>query len=190
VEIDGDIIKAGNAFFDMEGDNLKSIHMDGRSYLSTTEKKYDIIIIDAYKQPYIPFHLTTTEFFEEVGDHLRTGGIVAINVASLSSESRILNMLANTMAFEFENVYIINPQGSLNYLVMATEKVQSFDIPVDDPELEKIVFDARKHHRRFEFDPEKPVLTDDKAPVEMFIDMMVFDYILTEETREYIQLFE
>ncbi|MFV2040806.1 MAG: fused MFS/spermidine synthase, partial [Candidatus Hydrothermarchaeales archaeon] len=59
VELDSEIIRVGNTYFDMAGANLKTYNMDGRSFLKSTDKEYDIVIVDAYKQPYIPFHLTT-----------------------------------------------------------------------------------------------------------------------------------
>jgi predicted membrane-bound spermidine synthase len=190
VEIDGDIIDIGNTYFDMKGPNLKSIPMDGRSFLSKTDKKYDIVIIDAYKPPYIPFHLTTIEFFENVNDHLKEGGITAINVASLSPDSTVLLMLENTIAKVFNNVYVINPKGTLNYLVIASQNELSFDLNSKRSELERIAAQIRQRYWKVEFDDDILVLTDDRAPVEMYTDMMIFDYILSGDTTDYTQRFE
>jgi spermidine synthase len=190
VEIDGDIIQAGGEYFDMAGSNLRAYHMDGRSYLSSAEKSYDIIIVDAYKQPYIPFHLTTLEFFLEIGDHLKDNGVVAINVASLSDDATVLRMLENTMASVFKNTYVMSPPGSLNYLVFASQEELSFDLKSDDPALAEIAAQAKNRFDAVEFNPAILVLTDDRAPVEMYTDMMIFKYVLTSDTREYTQLFE
>jgi predicted membrane-bound spermidine synthase len=190
VEIDNDIINAGREFFDMEGHNLEIYNMDGRRFLSAQEKSYDIIIIDAYKQPYIPFHLTTIEFFEEVGARLNDNGIVAINVASLNSESKVLLMLENTIVNTYEHVFIFNPTGTLNYLIIASSNELSFDInDAGNSELADITSDARSRTRRVSPDANLMVLTDDRAPVEMYTDMMIFDYILKSDTRRYTQLF-
>jgi spermidine synthase len=190
VEIDGDIIQAGRDFFDMAGPNLRAHHMDGRSYLSSVDKSYDIIIVDAYKQPYIPFHLTTLEFFSEVDEHLNKKGVVAINVASLSGDAPVLRMLKNTMAGIFEYVYVMTPQGSLNYLVIASQEELSFDLESDNPALAEIAAQAKHRLEHVEFNSEILVLTDDRAPVEMYTDMMIFKYILTSDTREYTEIFE
>ena len=69
MEIDPEIVDVGNRYFDL--DDLKNVttHVeDGRTYLQTDgkDKKWTVVGIDAYRQPYIPFHLTTREFFEEV----------------------------------------------------------------------------------------------------------------------------
>jgi spermidine synthase len=190
VEIDGEIIEAGNQYFDMKGTNLESHSMDGRSFLSSTPKKYDIIIIDAYKQPYIPFHLTTYEFFTEIKEHLKKGGVVGINVASLTPDSKILGMLGNTMARVYGEVYVINPPGSLNHIIVASDDSISFDVGITTPELIKIVSEVKEVYKPIQPVENLGVLTDDKAPVEMYTDMMIFGYILTQDTGEYTQLFE
>ena len=63
VEIDGEIAEIGRKYFDMNEPNLNVIIDDGRYALTKSEKTYDVIGIDAYRQPYIPFHLTTKQFF-------------------------------------------------------------------------------------------------------------------------------
>ncbi len=190
VEIDGEIIKAGKSLFDMEGPNLTSHHMDGRVFLTSTEKSYDIVLIDAYKQPYIPFHLTTREFFEEVRGHLKKDGLVAINVASLGPNSRVLRLLKNTMASVYENVYVFNPPGTLNYIILALPSEPVFELNAVEPGLKGVVEDAARGLTRVEFDNHLMVLSDDRAPVEVYTDLMIFDYIMNEDTRSYTGLFE
>jgi predicted membrane-bound spermidine synthase len=191
VEIDGDILQLAEEHFDMKGENLKVHHMDGRSYLSTTQKKYDIIIIDAYKQPYIPFHLTTLEFFTLIRNHLNKDGIVAINVASLGSDENVLRMIENTMARTFKKVYVFNPPGTLNHIVFASQKELSFEVNPGHPILKKIADQAKEGSRPVFFDEKILILTDDRAPVEMYTDLMIFNYLLKDgDTREYTQLFE
>jgi predicted membrane-bound spermidine synthase len=190
VEIDGDIIAAGRAYFDMEGPNLAIYHMDGRTYLSTTDKRYDLIIVDAYKQPYIPFHLTTEEFFEEVKAHLSEGGVVAVNVASARADSKVLKMIQNTMAKVYKNVYVLNPPGTLNYIVIASDAELSFDITTDDPILRELSTEVIESRKTVEFDKDIMVLTDDRAPVEIYTDLMIFDYVRKQDTAAYTQLFE
>ena len=174
----------------MKGSNLEVHHMDGRAFLSGTQKRYDLIIVDAYKQPYIPFHLTTAEFFEEVNLHLNDGGIVAINVASVSPDSKVLKMLKNTMAVVYKKVYVMHPSDTLNYIVIASNKELSFDVGTDEPELKRISIDAMRDLKQVEFDESILVLTDDKAPVEILTDVMIFEYILKGEATSYSRLFE
>ena len=190
VELDSEIIKAGNTFFDMAGANLKTYNMDGRSFLKTTDKRYDIVIIDAYKQPYIPFHLTTQEFFTEVRSKLRDGGIVAINVATTGSDSKVQLMLENTLASVYENVYTLDVPNTLNSIIIASDKELFFEFSPENPVLESIASRTRGRVKKVEFDPAVLVLTDDRAPVEMYTDMMILDYIRSQDTRGFTEQFE
>ena len=47
-------------------------------FLRSTDERYDLIVVDAYRQPYVPFYLATREFFRLVRDHLTPGGIVVL----------------------------------------------------------------------------------------------------------------
>ena len=63
---------------------------DARYWLDTQAGHYDVIVLDAYRQPYIPFHLTTQEFFQQVRDHLNTGGVAAVNVGRTQTDYRLV----------------------------------------------------------------------------------------------------
>ena len=64
----------------MNEPNLNAIAQDGRLGLQQSDKRYTIIGVDAYRPPYIPWHLTTREFFQVVYDHLTEDGAMVINV--------------------------------------------------------------------------------------------------------------
>ena len=51
------------------------------------------MFIDAYRQPYIPFYLTTREFFALVRDRLDPGGVVVINVGHPEDSDKLEQML-------------------------------------------------------------------------------------------------
>ena len=70
VEIDPEVSEAARRYMGLDDNpRLEVISADGRPYLELTDERYDIIVVDAYHQPYIPFHLATTEFFEAVREH-------------------------------------------------------------------------------------------------------------------------
>ena len=73
-EIDPEIIRVGQEYFDMTEPNLNPIPQDGRVGLANSSQAYTLIGIDAYRPPYIPWHLTTQEFFQTVHDHLQRDG--------------------------------------------------------------------------------------------------------------------
>lgn len=177
VEIDDKIIEVGQRFFDMNDPNLNVYNMDGRVFLKTTDKEYDIILIDAYKQPYIPFHLTTKEFFYEVKNNMKEDGIVAINVGSTKEDSDLLLLLENTLGSVFQNVYIIKVNNSFNFILFASDKEYDFDISTKG-DLESVVEYAKNNYKKIEFNKNIGILTDDMAPIELLTDKMIFEYIV------------
>lgn len=184
VEIDPSIIEVGQRFFAMNEPNLKAIAQDGRYFLSRTEKKYDVIAIDAYRQPYIPFYLTTYEFFALAREHLAPRGVVAINVARTESDFRLVDVLASTMAAVFPDVYIIDAHVP-NSIVVGTNQdtdLEGFYENVarfTDPNLRQVASLAEGGVRRYE--GRGPVFTDDRAPVEHLINLIALRFILEGE---------
>jgi spermidine synthase len=187
VDLDPAIVEVGKKYFDLQKvANLNIILKDGRVHLATTLKKYDTILIDAYKQPYIPFHLTTQEFFTQVKNHLSPQGIVAINVGSTRGDSEVLLMIQNTMKHIFKHVYAVKVQYSLNYVVWATD--EELDMNQVDPrhgELEPMVNYIKRKFKEVEADPKYPILTDDLAPLELYTEKMILDFAL-DWKRKYL----
>jgi spermidine synthase len=187
VELDPAIVEVGKKYFDLQKvANLNVILKDGRVHLATTRKKYDNILIDAYKQPYIPFHLTTQEFFTEVKNHLNPQGIVTINVGSTKGDSEILLMIQNTMKHVFKHVYVVEVQYSLNYLVWATD--EDLDMSQVDPihdELKPMVNYIKRKFEEVQTNPKYPILTDDLAPLELYTEKMILDFAL-DWKRKYL----
>jgi len=108
VEIDPRIIEVGRQWFDMNEPNLNAIAADGRYYLANVDKRYDVVGIDAYRPPYIPFHLTTVEFFTQVREHLTDEGVVVINAGRTATDYSLVNALASTMKAVYPNVYVLD----------------------------------------------------------------------------------
>ena len=73
-------------------------HEDARPYLRRTDARYDAIMVDVYRQPYIPFYLATREFFELARDRLRPGGVVIVNVGHPEGQDELEQVLGATMA--------------------------------------------------------------------------------------------
>jgi spermidine synthase len=71
VEIDGELHDIGKRYFGLrERPQLHLYTEDARPFLRRIDETYDAIFVDAYRQPYIPFYLTTTEFFTLARDPL------------------------------------------------------------------------------------------------------------------------
>jgi spermidine synthase len=183
VEIDGEIVNMGRQYFHMDEPNLHVIVQDGRYYLQTTAQKYDIIGIDAYQQPYVPFQLTTTEFFHAVRTHLTPTGVAVINAGHTSKDFRLVEALAQTMRTVFPNVYIIDSTRFANSLVIGTNASTSLDNfltnteQLSNPLLQSVAHDSIIYGNIREERRAAVYFTDDRAPVEQLIDSIIFNEV-------------
>jgi spermidine synthase len=88
VEIDPAVVRVANRYFDFaETDKTHIIESDGRVYVKRalrTPQRYDLIMLDAFDHEYIPEHLLTQEFLQEVKSLLSPQGVLAANTFSSS----------------------------------------------------------------------------------------------------------
>lgn len=182
VELDPAVIAIGQKYFAMNEPNLRAIADDGRNFLDRRAGTYDVIALDAYRQPYIPFHLTTVEFFRSVRAHLTARGVVALNAARTRDDYRLVDALAATMRRVFPSVYLIDHPNNANTLVVATnqpsqlEQFKSNLGRLDDPNLRVVAAQSLQTLRVATQD--EPIFTDDHAPVENLINSIIFKYAL------------
>jgi len=183
VEIDGTIVRLAQQYFHMNEPNLRVIVQDGRYFLQTTETRYDVIGIDAYQQPYVPFQLTTSEFFQEVRAHLSPTGVAVINAGRTCCDFRLVEALAQTMRSVFANVYIIDTQRFENSLVIGTNAPTSISNfysnagALTNPYLKSIASASIAYGHIREEKTTNVYFTDDRAPVEQLIDQIIFDAV-------------
>ncbi len=186
VEIDGTIVDLAHQYFHMNEPNLHVILQDGRYWLDSTNQKYDDIAIDAYQQPYVPFQLTTREFFQTVRDHLTPTGVVAINAGRTATDFRLVEALAQTMHSVFPNVYIIDTARFTNSVIVGTNahtSLANFHINAASLTNQDLIHVAensltlgniREEHGSTVY------FTDDRAPVEQLIDQIIFDDVVNQ----------
>lgn len=184
VEIDPEIVRVGREYFDMNEPNLNVIVQDGRYVLRTTDTKYDLIAVDAYEQPYIPFQLTTQEFFTEVNDALTPEGVAVMNVGRTRTDYRLVDVMASTMKSVFRYVYVIDTDRYTNSMIIGTNAPGSIELfaqnvaaQPDGPIKTVGETSLRTGNIRAITEVNK-VFTDDHAPVERVVDMIIIDEAL------------
>lgn len=183
VEIDPAIVELGRQYFAMREPNLHVIVQDGRYFIRTTNKRYDVIAIDAYQQPYIPFQLTTQEFFSEVRSRLTPTGVAVINAGRTNTDFRLVEALARTMRAVFPNVYIIDTARFENSIIIGTNtptRLQNFNtnmVLMTNPLLEGIASDSLVFGHVREEMVASVYFTDDQAPIEQLIDSIIYDTV-------------
>ncbi|MDQ2806810.1 MAG: fused MFS/spermidine synthase [Chloroflexota bacterium] len=190
VELDPEIVKLGHQYFHLPDGNVHNIVQDARVYLRTTGQKYTIVGIDAYRQPYIPFHLTTREFFQETQQHLDPNGVVMINAGRTSRDFRLVDAIAATMRSVYPHVYIIDVANMGNSMVIGTMQADGLAhfkanaATATDPLLQQVFAASLAQGNMREVRPAaetgQPVFTDDRAPVEEVIDQLILNYVTAQ----------
>ncbi|MFC2029013.1 spermidine synthase [Chloroflexota bacterium] len=189
-ELDPDIITVGKEYFGLELPNLQIIVEDGRAGLHRSLYRYELIGVDAYRPPYIPWHMTTKEFFQEIYDHLSDKGAMAINVGRAPGDRRLIDGLFSTIMSVFPSGYIMDIPGTFNSMIYATRNNTKIDnlmrnmikfstTDTIDPLLTTSMYQAWIN---LQSNPAVSTpYTDDRAPVEWITNNMVLKYILIGE---------
>jgi spermidine synthase len=192
-EIDPEIIEVGRRFFDMNLPNLNAVAQDGRWGLEHSERRYSIIAVDAYRPPYIPWHMTTREFFQIARDRLEEDGVMAINVGRAPDDRRLVDAMAGTLASTFPSVYLVDVPGSYNTIIYATNQptvrenlYQNLLDLVQEGKAHPVLVEAVKIAAlNLQPMPESDtVFTDDLAPVEWITNNMVLRFVLFGDLEE------
>jgi spermidine synthase len=178
VELDGELTSIGRRYFHLGGPNLHTYTADARPWLAASSSRYDVIIVDAYRQPYIPFYLVTKEFFALVRAHLRPGGEVMVNVGHLPNSNRLEQVVTATLrsVFPYARSDRFSPTNSL--VAASTAPLSGSRLlaaePTAPPDLRGVDFAVS---RRLGVPLRGgSVYTDDRAPVEWLTDLSILRY--------------
>lgn len=176
VELDPAVSDVGRRYFGMaELGNLTVHDRDARPFLRETDERYDVIIVDAYRPPYVPFYLATKEFFALVRDRLRPGGVVALNVATTPENHELAREIAGTLRTQLPRVLTWQPL-LFNQIVIGQKGPLPAqpEVTLEDPGLAELAGDLMATSRPAE--PSDDPWSDDRAPVEWVTDRMIVDF--------------
>ena len=182
VEIDAELSELGRRWFEMDNPRLELFHEDARPFLDRIEARYDVISVDAYRQPYIPFYLTTREFFELVRDRLAPGGLVIVNAGHPEGQDELEKVLGRTMRAVFPHTLRdpIAPENTLllgSHAPMSAERLRARAAGLPGALREPALRAAERLAPQL---GGGEVYTDDHAPVEWLIDRSILEYAAEE----------
>ena len=186
VEIDPEVIQIAKSHFNVrENKNLRLHAQDGRQFLTRTQNRYDIILLDAYYKDTMPFHLATKEFFELAHRKLTPNGILVANLISAITgpSGKIARAIVKTQRQVFAQTYIFAARRPDN---VSIETVQNVIIIANKNKTRIDIKDIVKRASTFDNslfpeplqditvayydgalpDKDVPVLTDDYAPTD------------------------
>jgi len=175
VELDPTVVELAHKYFGVRDEaNFKTEAGDGRLFLFSSHERYDVILVDAYRGPFVPFHLTTREFYELVKSHLAEGGAMAENI---EPTTLLFDSVAKTVDAVFPHLDLYYAQGNVVSVAYpgeareaaelerrAAERQAAFDLRYD---LRQMLRERLPYGPRLvAAGPQPTVLTDDFAPVE------------------------
>ncbi|MCS7143189.1 MAG: fused MFS/spermidine synthase [Aigarchaeota archaeon] len=182
VEIDPEVVEVARRYFNLSEDQRLGVYvLDGRRYLSITNRSYDLIIIDAYSKNYIPFHMLTLEFVSSVKSRLKDDGVVMLNIISSLSgpTSDVLWATYKIYRLNFRYVYVIPVTSSLafdvqNLILLASDHQMDVDLLTSGSSGDGLSTDidinkAMQSLIRTPYREDVPLLTDEFAPIEFLI---------------------
>ena len=193
VEIDDKITDLAHRYFELPED-IKVTTYDGRAFLAACDKKYDVIMVDAYQDITIPFQMSSVEFFTLVKKHLNENGVMVVNMNMRSDSSdSINNYLADTISSVFANVYTADVDFSSNRELFASDNGGMTELLARNTEAltqdDLIRMMNVVQSKLVHYEAGDRILTDDKAPVEL-LGMKVIDDIIQEELVYYKKAFK
>jgi spermidine synthase len=180
VEIDGELSALGRRWFALRGPRLHVVTEDARPFVRRAARaSYDAIVLDAYRQPYVPFYLLTREFFAEVRDRLTPHGALVINVGHPKGSGKLERVVAATMRAVFPTV-VRDPIRPTNTIVIGSGAPGAGAARLHaaaDGLPRALRAPAARAAARIGPPPRGgEVYTDDRAPVEWLIDASILRY--------------
>ncbi len=187
VEIDPKIVDLSKEYFDSKEDEATVYETDGRTFLSDKRcGTYDVIMIDAYHDITIPFHMATKEFFTEVSEHLKPNGVIILNINMKSKGDNPINQyLTQTVKSVMNKAFTCDLNGSTNVLLFASndsDMQNIFENNINKLESKSPLLDVSQYVRDnlAEVTKAELIFTDDLAPVEVLGQSLLNDIVRDE----------
>ncbi len=174
VELDRKVFEVAKKHFGFEQtERCQVVLRDGRVYikraLSKSEPRFDLILLDAYRGGFIPYHLTTKEFFDECKQLLKPGGVV---VSNMRTDFETYDYQRRTMDSVFETCNAFSGGGNTVVCGLPVKtKVSTTDLTRRARALQarhEFEFDllgvVNARRRGPDYERRGPIFTDDYAP--------------------------
>jgi spermidine synthase len=176
VEIDPAVVELGRRWFALP--DTTEVHVqDGRRFLNQAAAdpahaaRYDLVLVDAFNGPYIPFQLATRESFERISTLLSPGGALAVDVLSFPQDPALEAAVARTMATVFDRIQRAPVRPGYNSMLIASRSRDEAPTAAPcalprHPAQRAFLTATLPQIQRWHDDHRAPILTDDHAPIE------------------------
>jgi len=175
VEIDPAVINVARDYFAFrQSERVRVFEADGRVFVKRAlreNRRYDLIMLDAFDHEYIPEHLLTQEFLREVRALLADDGVLAANTFS---SSRLYDHESTTYASVFPGFFNLKRE---NRVILAklgaqptSEDLKSNSVLFEEA-FNKVGISASRQLPLFsggpDWNPRARVLTDQYSPANL-----------------------
>ncbi|MEE4246319.1 MAG: fused MFS/spermidine synthase [Kangiellaceae bacterium] len=179
VEIDPVVVKLAKEYFDyVESDKIITKTQDARLFVKRAvikQQTFDWIILDAFNGDYIPEHLMTEEFLQEVKSILSENGVVTANTFSTS---KLYDHESTTYQKVFGDFYNVKRRGSGNRIILASNSSRLLSMERIEASAEKLntllkSYDVNtswllnRFSQRIDWDINARTLTDQYSPANL-----------------------
>lgn len=173
VELDAEVVRMAVKHFGVkEAENFDVKIMDGRRYLRTNDTVWDLVLLDAYRGPFVPFHLLTKEFYELIEKRLAKDGVIVQNV---EPTTMVFEAAIKTISSVFENIDLYRADGNVVVIAYNGPKRDQSNLIAQGTKL------SNAHKLKYSLEemisqrrvltklPNSDILTDDFAPVDSLL---------------------
>jgi MFS family permease len=155
-----------------------TIIADGRQFITNSDKRYDIILLDAFNGDGTPGYLLSREFMDMIREHLNPGGLLAINlIADFKPGTIGTSYIDTTLNAVFDNVdfyplFDVGKRPFGNIAIMAYDGPPRRVKPsaIEGIEMHRMAKEIRKQLLEpipFKAAPDTQPLTDDFNPLDI-----------------------
>lgn len=173
VELDAEVARLAIKHFGVkEADNFNIEILDGRRYLRTNDTMWDLVLLDAYRGPFVPFHLLTKEFYELIKSRMPDDGVIVQNI---EPTTMVFEAAIKTISEVFEQIDLYDAGGNVVLVAYNGEKKPQAEL------LKQGALLTKSHQLKYPLEkmvearrvltsvPKSDVLTDDFAPVDSLL---------------------
>ncbi|NVJ61995.1 MAG: fused MFS/spermidine synthase [Gammaproteobacteria bacterium] len=179
VEIDPAVIRLARQYFNYhDNDKIKTFERDARLFVKRAALKkqsFDWIILDAFNGDYIPEHLMTQEFLQEVKSVLTDDGIITANTFS---QSILYRFESATYASVFGDFYNIKRRKLGNRIILTGKQSELLPLEKIEQQAEKLDKQLRPYDvssdwllarfsREKDWEDDTTILTDQYSPANL-----------------------
>lgn len=92
-------------------DDVECRVADGFDFLRATRRKFDAIVLDAFRGGRVASELLTEDVFAQAKKRLRKGGAIFVNIHLVTDKDKTADRVASQMAANFSEVRILDRPG-------------------------------------------------------------------------------